>query len=42
MKEIARELGRTVRIALHSWSETLRLSILITVIAAAIWTYYHT
>ncbi len=41
MKEIAHELGRTVRAALHSWPETVRLSVLIVVITTATWICYH-
>lgn len=41
MKEVIRELGRTVRAAMRSWPETIRLSVLIAVIATAAWTYYY-
>jgi hypothetical protein len=40
MKEIVQEIGRTVRAALRSWPETLRLCVLIAVTAAA-WTAYY-
>jgi hypothetical protein len=41
MKEIVSELGRTVRAAIGSWPETIRLSVLIAVITAAVWTLYY-
>jgi len=43
MKDLWRELGRTVRAALQSWPATARLCVLITVsvAAAVIWTHYH-
>jgi hypothetical protein len=40
MTEIARQVGRTVRAAMKSWPATIRLSVLLTVAAAA-WTGYH-
>jgi hypothetical protein len=40
MKDIARELGRTVRAAMQSWPATIRLCVLLAVVAAA-WTCYH-
>jgi hypothetical protein len=40
MREIAQEVGRTVRAAMTSWPETIRLCVLVAVLAAA-WTCYH-
>ena len=40
MKHIVQEVGRTVRAALGSWPETIRLCVLLAVVAAA-WTCYH-
>jgi hypothetical protein len=40
MKQIAQEIGRTVRVAISSWPGTIRLCVLVTVVAAA-WTSYH-
>jgi hypothetical protein len=41
MKEIAQEIGRTVREAMRSWPATVRLCVLLAVVATAAWTYYH-
>jgi Tfp pilus assembly protein PilO len=43
MKHVVQEMGRTIRAALGSWPETVRLIVLIVVVAviAAIWTHYH-
>jgi hypothetical protein len=41
MNEIVREIGRTVREAIHSWPETARLCVLLAVAAAAVWICYH-
>ena len=41
MKDITRELGRTVRAAMQSWPETFRLSVLLAVAIATAWTYYY-
>jgi hypothetical protein len=40
MKNIARELGRTVRAAIAGWPETIRFCVLVAVLAAA-WSCYH-
>jgi hypothetical protein len=40
MKEIAKQVGRTVRAAMESWPATARLCVLLAV-AAATWTLYH-
>ena len=40
MKEVARQVGRTVRAAMESWPAAIRLCVLIAVAAAA-WTGYH-
>jgi len=40
MKALAQELGRTVRAAIASWPGTIRLCVLVAVVAAA-WTCYH-
>jgi hypothetical protein len=41
MQEVAREIGRTVRVALHSWPETIRLCLLVAVGITATWTCYQ-
>jgi hypothetical protein len=41
MNDIVREIGRTVRAALHSWPETIRLCVLVAVLVTATWTCYH-
>jgi len=43
LKDIAHEVGQTVRVALASWPRTVRLIVLIAVLVAmaAIWTRYH-
>jgi hypothetical protein len=43
MKDLVQEVGRTVRAALQSWPGTIRLIVLIVVVAAiaAIWTHYQ-
>ena len=41
MKEIALELGQTVRAAIKSWPETIRLCVLLAVGIAAAWTCYY-
>lgn len=43
MRYLAQELGQTVRTALESWPGTVRLCVLIAVVATifAIWTYCH-
>ena len=40
MKEIMKEAGRTVRFALLSWGLTVRLCLIITVVASA-WMIVH-
>ena len=40
MRDIAREVGRTIREALQDWSRTARLCVLLAVAAGA-WTCYH-
>ena len=40
MKDLIGEVGRTVRAAMTGWPETLRLCVLVAVLAAA-WTCYH-
>ena len=40
MRDLIREVGRTVRAAMTSWPETLRLCVFVAVVAAA-WTCYH-
>ncbi len=43
LKQLANEVGQTVRAALESWPRTVRLIVLIAVLVAtaAIWTRYH-
>lgn len=43
LKQVANEVGQTVRAALESWPRTARLIVLIVVVVvlAAIWTRYH-
>jgi hypothetical protein len=40
MKDVVQELGRTVRAAITGWPETIRLCVLIAVLAAAGTCYY--
>jgi hypothetical protein len=41
MNEIVREIGRTVREAIRSWPETVRLCVLLAVATAAVLVCYH-
>lgn len=41
MRDAVREVGRTVRAALRSWPETIRLCVLLTVAAAVGLACYH-
>jgi hypothetical protein len=40
MRQLAKEVGRTVRAAIESWPATIRLCVLVAVATAA-WTGYH-
>jgi hypothetical protein len=37
MGAVAQEVGRTVRCALRGWPETIRLCVLVAVVAGAAW-----
>jgi hypothetical protein len=40
MNDIAREIGQTVRAAMESWPTTVRLCLLLAVVAAALICYH--